>query len=61
MTEIEGPGFVDKGERKPRPLIVALLDPFDIVGLVRGKDRKTGLWEVQEEGVVESVPQRTVD
>lgn len=43
VTEIEGPGFADKGERKPRPLIVALLDPLDIVGLIRGKDKETGL------------------
>lgn len=61
MTEIEGQGFADKGERKPRPLIVALLDPLDIVGLIRGKDKETGQWEMQEEMAVETVPSRTVD
>lgn len=39
-TEIEGPGMVDK-----RPFLHSLLDPFDIGGLVTGKDNKNKFWE----------------
>ena len=43
-TELIGPGHVDK-----RPFIVTLIDPFDIAGLVTGKDQKNRFWE--EDGV----------
>ncbi|KAL1662348.1 RTA1 like protein-domain-containing protein [Schizophyllum commune] len=39
QTEIEGPGDTDK-----RGWIQSILDPFDLIGLVRGKDVK--YWEV---------------
>lgn len=39
-TEIEGPGMVDK-----RPFLMTLFDPFDIAGLVAGKDNKNKFWE----------------
>lgn len=39
-TELLGPGFLDK-----RSFIVTLLDPFDIVGLLRGKHRKNVFWD----------------
>jgi len=42
ITEIEGPGFEDK-----RPFLLTLFDPFDVVGLVRGADRKNRYWEQQ--------------
>ncbi|KAK5063214.1 hypothetical protein LTR84_005291 [Exophiala bonariae] len=38
-TEIEGPGMVDK-----RPFIMTLFDPFDIAGLVAGRDNKNRFW-----------------
>ncbi|KAI9764825.1 MAG: hypothetical protein M1839_005702 [Geoglossum umbratile] len=40
VTEIEGPGYDDK-----RPFILTLFDPFDIAGLITGRDRKTKYWE----------------
>ncbi|KAL6720129.1 hypothetical protein ACLMJK_002050 [Lecanora helva] len=40
VTELEGPGWVD-----PRPWWVTTLDPFDVVGLIKGKDKKTAFWE----------------
>ena len=39
-TEVEGPGMVDK-----RPFLASLFDPFDIIGLVTGKDNKNRFWE----------------
>lgn len=39
-TELEGPGMVDK-----RPFLASLFDPFDITGLVQGKDNKNRFWE----------------
>lgn len=40
-TEVDGPGMVDK-----RPFLVTLVDPFDLVGLVRGQDNKIKFWEI---------------
>jgi len=40
VTEIVGPGYEDK-----RPFIVTLFDPFDVVGLIMGRDRKNKYWE----------------
>lgn len=36
LTELEGDCVMDK-----RPFFVTLLDPFDLVGLIRGRDRDT--------------------
>lgn len=44
-VEIEGPGYKDN-----RHFLVTLFDPFDIVGLVRGRDRETRFWANQSEG-----------
>ena len=43
VTELEGPGWVEK-----RPFIVTLLDPFDIVGLIKGRDKASAFWEAEE-------------
>ena len=48
ITEMEGPGYSDK-----RMFIVTLLDPFDIVGLIRRKDKQTRFWETEGERGVE--------
>ena len=42
-TELEGPGWIDK-----RPFWVTLLDPFDLAGLFRGKDKANMFWENEE-------------
>lgn len=39
VTEIDGPGYGDK-----RNFLVSLVDPFDLVGLVKGRDKKK-YWE----------------
>ncbi|QDS76748.1 hypothetical protein FKW77_001495 [Venturia effusa] len=43
-TELIGPGWEDK-----RPFIFTLFDPFDIAGLVTGKDKKTKFWDLSPE------------
>jgi hypothetical protein len=43
-TELEGPGAADK-----RHFLLTLVDPFDVVGLVKGKDAKNRFWE--EDGI----------
>ncbi len=55
-TELVGPGWWDK-----RPLIVTVLDPFDLVGLLTGRDKKNAFWdrpedEVQRENRKDEVP-----
>ncbi|KAL8783871.1 MAG: hypothetical protein Q9195_009263, partial [Heterodermia aff. obscurata] len=42
-TELEGPGWIDK-----RPFLVTLFDPFDLAGLIRGKDKANMFWENEE-------------
>lgn len=39
VTEIEGPGMVDK-----RHWLLTFVDPFDIAGIIRGEDRKNRFW-----------------
>ncbi|EOO02538.1 putative rta1 domain protein [Phaeoacremonium minimum UCRPA7] len=40
VTEILGPGYKDE-----RNFLVTLFDPFDIYGLIKGRDKKTRFWE----------------
>lgn len=54
-TELEGPGWVD-----PRPWWATALDPFDLAGLIKGKDKKTAFWET-EEAQAEMVRRRKTD
>ena len=42
-TELEGPGWIDK-----RPFLITLIDPFDLAGLFRGKDKTNMFWENEE-------------
>jgi len=39
-TEVTGPGYKDS-----RRLIVTLLDPFDLWGLVKGREKESRFWE----------------
>jgi len=45
ITEIEGPGYEDG-----RPWYVTFVDPFDIVGMVKGRNMERRFWETHEEG-----------
>ncbi|CAK7208418.1 hypothetical protein SCUCBS95973_000095 [Sporothrix curviconia] len=45
VTEITGPGY-----KEDRNFIMTLLDPFDIAGLVGGRDKKTAFWDQPENG-----------
>ncbi|TAQ89878.1 hypothetical protein B7494_g1817 [Chlorociboria aeruginascens] len=51
-TEIEGPGYHDQ-----RLWLVTFLDPFDFVGMAKGRNMQRKFWETQEaerrEGVTE--------
>lgn len=50
VTEVEGPGFKD-----PRPFWQTLVDPFDIVGLIKGKSSQTDrFWERNQQAVSSS-------
>lgn len=40
VTEVEGPGYKDS-----RSFLVTLLDPFDLMGLATGRDKKDRFWE----------------
>ena len=43
VTERKGPGWGDD-----RPWIVTVFDPFDLWGLVRGRDKKTMFWDMSD-------------
>ncbi|XP_014553541.1 hypothetical protein COCVIDRAFT_107457 [Bipolaris victoriae FI3] len=43
VTERRGPGWGDD-----RPWIVTVFDPFDVWGLVRGRDKKTQFWDLSD-------------
>ena len=51
VTEIMGPGYSDK-----RNFLITIFDPFDLVGLIRGRDKKNRYWEGQEQNPI-SAPQ----
>lgn len=40
VTEVEGAGWVDK-----RPFLATVVDPFDLVGLIKGRDKTSNFWE----------------
>lgn len=40
VTEIRGPGYKDT-----RPFLITLVDPFDLMGLIQGRDKKTRFWD----------------
>lgn len=44
VTERRGPGWDDD-----RPWIVTVFDPVDIWGLIKGKDKKTMFWDMDDE------------
>ncbi|CAI6333981.1 unnamed protein product [Periconia digitata] len=44
VTERRGPGWADD-----RPWIVTVFDPFDVWGIVTGKDKETQFWDMSDE------------
>jgi predicted membrane channel-forming protein YqfA (hemolysin III family) len=44
VTEIEGPGWVDS-----RNFVMTIIDPFDIGGLIKGRDKQTAFWDQAEQ------------
>lgn len=44
ITERKGPGWKDD-----RPWLLTVFDPFDLWGLVKGKDKKTQFWDMSDE------------
>ncbi|KAH7117938.1 RTA1 like protein-domain-containing protein [Dendryphion nanum] len=44
VTERQGPGWDDD-----RPWIVTIFDPFDVHGLLTGRDKKTQFWDMSDE------------
>ncbi|KAI0895043.1 RTA1 like protein-domain-containing protein [Annulohypoxylon nitens] len=40
MTEITGPGY-----KQERNFLATLLDPFDLYGMIKGKDQKSRFWD----------------
>jgi hypothetical protein len=47
VTEIEGAGYEDK-----RSFLVTLFDPFDLYGMMKGRNMETRFWETHAEGRV---------
>ncbi|KAK3301532.1 uncharacterized protein B0H64DRAFT_41227 [Chaetomium fimeti] len=43
VTEVTGPGYKDG-----RSFLVTIIDPFNLWGLVKGKDKETRFWEAGE-------------
>lgn len=40
VTEIMGPGY-----KEDRNVIATLFDPFDVYGMIKGRDDKTRFWD----------------
>ncbi|KAL5365979.1 RTA1 like protein-domain-containing protein [Aspergillus floccosus] len=49
VTEIEGPGYKD-----PRPFLLTLFDPFDLVGLISKRGKKEKYWESNKVGAAQA-------
>jgi hypothetical protein len=49
VTEITGPGLKDG-----RNFFITILDPFDVWGLIKGRDKEKSFWETHEAGAVKT-------
>lgn len=48
VSEIAGPGY-----KQDRNFFVTLVDPFDIYGIVKGRDKQTAFWDGDENDMAE--------
>lgn len=55
-TEIEGPGYEDK-----RPWYVTFVDPFDMVGMAKGRNMERRFWETHEHGRIDVSTETNAD
>lgn len=57
-TEILGPGYEDK-----RGMFITIVDPFDLVGMAKGRNMNERFWETHGAGKVvnSSAPSRDVE
>jgi hypothetical protein len=53
VTERRGPGWADD-----RPWLVTVTDPFDLWGLIKGKDKKTQFWDMTDQELEQARAQR---
>ncbi|KAM7197170.1 hypothetical protein V8F20_006719 [Naviculisporaceae sp. PSN 640] len=44
VTEVMGPGHKDT-----RPFLQTVFDPFDVIGIIQGKDKQKRFWEVDDD------------
>ncbi|KAF4637791.1 hypothetical protein G7Y89_g259 [Cudoniella acicularis] len=49
VTEIQGEGYEDK-----RMWWVTFLDPFDFIGMIKGRDKERRFWETHAEGRIQA-------
>jgi hypothetical protein len=56
VTEITGPGY-----KESRPWLVTFIDPFDIYGMIKGKDSKKKFWEEQAATENKAMPKNPAD
>lgn len=45
VTEIQGKGYMER-----RNFLLTIIDPFDLVGLIKGRDMNKRFWDTHEEG-----------
>jgi hypothetical protein len=55
-TEIEGPGYEDK-----RPWYATFVDPFDLVGITKGRNMERRFWDTHEAGRMDVPKERNGD
>jgi len=53
VTEIKGPGYQDR-----RNFIVTMFDPFDLVGMLRGRNMNQRFWETHDAGRINEAEAR---
>jgi hypothetical protein len=52
ITEVMGPGY-----KEDRNFVATLLDPFDIYGMIKGRDKATRFWDEQPKASATNTPE----